>query len=75
MELIAFLVAELYAHFTQFFYADSVFTGNRAALFDTELQNLTPELFGLFQLTRVVGIVEYQRVEVAITGMENIRDR
>ena len=74
VKLITLLIAELNAHFAQFLDTHTMFAGNRTALFDTQLQNFTTELFGFFELPGIVTIVENKRVEITIAGVENIRN-
>src|SRR5208282_4878109 len=48
--------------------------GEHAADLDAEPQNIGTELFGAFELARLVGVVEDQRMQVAVAGMKHIGD-
>src|SRR3954470_12606323 len=54
--------------------ADAMLAGEHAADFHAEPQNVGTEMLGPFELTRLVGIVEHQRVQVAVSGMKDIGD-
>src|SRR5205814_8473222 len=41
---------------------------------DAELQDLRPELLGPLQLARLVGVVQDQRMQVAVAGVKHIGD-
>src|SRR5210317_2125874 len=72
MELIALWLCELDAHFTEFFDADAVFTGDGSATLDAQLQNPATQLLGSFEFALVAGIVKNQRVQVAVTGVKHV---
>ena len=54
--------------------ADAVLAGEHAADLDAELEDLGAELLGLVELARLVGVVEDQRMQVAVAGMEHVGD-
>ena len=74
MKLGQFCRIKLYTHLAYFFHANAVFTGDRAADFDADFQYLPTQFFGALQLTFNIGIVKYERVQIAVTSMENIND-
>src|SRR5438105_3567140 len=54
--------------------ADAVLAGQHAADLDAELQNVRAEFFGALELTRLVGVVEDERMQIAVAGVEDIGD-
>ena len=72
MEGFQFSRFELYTHGVDFFDAHAVFAGDGAADVDAELEDFGTEIFGTFELTGIIGIVEDQRMQVAVAGMEYI---
>ncbi len=54
--------------------ADAVLAGQHAADLDAELQDFRAERLGLVELARLVGVVEDQRMQVAVAGMEHVGD-
>src|SRR5580698_4918798 len=53
---------------------DAVLAGEYAADFDAEPQYIGAELFGALEFVGLIGIVEDQRVQIAIAGMKYIGD-
>ncbi len=49
-----------------------VLAGEHTPDLDAQLQDLGPELFGLLELAWLVGVVEDERMQVAIAGMEHV---
>ena len=54
--------------------ADAMLAGENAPDLDAELENFGAELFGLLQLTRDIGIIENERMQIAIAGMKHVGD-
>src|SRR5260221_2586046 len=54
--------------------ADAVLAGEDAADLDAQPQDVGAESLGTLELARLVGIVEDERVEIAVAGMEDIGD-
>ena len=54
------------------FDADSVLPGNRATDGDTQFQNLAGQVLGPFELSRMVGIVQDQWVQITVTGVKHV---
>ena len=73
MKLAQFRHGKLYAHLVDFLHTHTVFTGNRAAERDTQLQDFTAELFCALQIARLIGIIQNQRMQIAVAGMKYIR--
>ena len=65
---------EHFRHHVLLLFPDAVFAGDRTARGETEFEDLEREGFGSFFLTRDVAIVEDERVEIAVTSVENIGD-
>src|SRR3954452_8973214 len=63
-------LGELLGHQVALLDADAVLSGQHAADLDAKLQDIGAELLRPLQLARNVGIVEDQRVQVAVAGME-----
>jgi hypothetical protein len=70
-----FARTELRTHLVDFLHAHPVLASDAAAYFDTQFENLAAKFLGADQLARLGGIVENQRVQIAIPGMENIDAR
>ena len=54
--------------------ADAVLAGQHAADLDAEPQDVGAERLGALQLARLVGVVEDQRMQVAVAGVEDVGD-
>ena len=65
----------LHAHQVALLYADAVLAGQAAAELDAQLQDLEARDIGALQLGLVVGVVEDQRVQIAVARMEDVGDR
>src|SRR5262249_26470395 len=61
-------------HEVALFDADAMLAGEHAADLDAIAQDVGAELLGARQLALVVGIVENERMEIAVAGMEDIGD-
>ena len=68
----AFGLAELHAHRVELLDTDAVFAGDGAAERDAELENVGAEGLGAVQLIGIVGVEQDQRMEIAVTGMEDV---
>ena len=75
MKLQQFTVIELHAHLVDFFHANAVFAGDGAADFNADFQDPAAQLLGSLEFALDIGIIEDQRMQVAVAGMENIDDR
>src|SRR6202041_1563097 len=53
---------------------DPVLAGQYTANLNTKLENVTAELLGALDFARLVRVVEDQRVQIAVAGMEYIGD-
>ena len=62
------------AHQVALFDADAVLAGQHAADLDAEPQDVGAERLGALDLARLVGVVEDQRMEIAVAGMKHIGD-
>jgi hypothetical protein len=51
-----------------------VLAGQHAADLDAELEDVGAERLGALQLARLVGVVEDQRMQVAVAGVEHVGD-
>src|SRR5690606_14712540 len=60
------------AHQVALLDADAVFAGQHAALFGAQLQDVGPERLGAPQLIVVVRVIQDERMQVAIAGMEHV---
>ncbi len=65
---------ELIRHEIALLDADAVLARQHAADVDAELQDLEAERFGSLDLAGHIGVVEDQRVQVAVAGVEDIRN-
>jgi len=52
-----------------------VLAGDRAADLHAKLEDAAAELLGAMQFARLVRIEQDQRMQVAVAGVEHIRDR
>src|SRR5262249_51491361 len=67
-------LAEHRAHEVALLDADAVLARKDAAHRDAELQDVAAESLGALELARLVGVVEDERVEIAVAGMKDIGD-
>jgi len=67
--------AELHAHRVELLDADAVLAGDRAADLDAQFEDARAERLGTGKLFVDVRVVGDQRVEIAVAGMEDVRDR
>jgi hypothetical protein len=74
VKLRQFVAFELRAHLIDLFDTDAVFARDRATGFHAELQDLAAEFFGAFQFAWLVGVIQDQRMQIAIAGMKYIGD-
>ena len=51
-----------------------MFARDRTANFHAQQQNALAEFFRALQFTRLVGIKQDQRMQIAVSGVEHIRD-
>ena len=42
--------------------------------FDAKLENIGTKGLGTLDLAGIVGVVEYKRMEIAVAGVEDVRD-
>ena len=70
--LFQIIFREHFPHQVTFFNPNTVFTRQHAAKFNTSLQDSRAKIFRPLKLARGVGIKKYQRMQISITGMENI---
>ena len=61
-------------HQIALFDADAVLAGEHAADLDAQPQDIGAELLGAFELAGIVGVVEDQRMQIAVAGMEHVGD-
>ena len=54
--------------------ADAVLAGQHAADLDAELEDLGAELLGAVEFAGLVGVVEDERMQIAVAGMEHVGD-
>ena len=73
VELGEFSRLKLHAHLVDLLHAHAVLAGDGAADLDAQFQNLAAEFLGAFQFAGFVGVVEDQRVKIAVASVENIR--
>src|SRR5262249_35996154 len=64
---------ELYAHLVDLLHAHAVLASDGAADLDAFLEHLAREALGAVELVGVVRVVENQRVQVAVAGVEHVR--
>jgi len=72
MKLAEFGSLKLDAHLIDFFHAYAVFTGDGAADFDTQGQNLAPKCLGALQFAGLIGIELNPRVQVTVARVEHV---
>ncbi len=65
---------KLHTHAVNFLHTHTVFTRDGAADSDTQVENLGAEFLGPSEFIRLVGVIQNQRMQIAVTGMENIGD-
>src|SRR4029453_3861088 len=64
--------AELDAHLRQLLDPDAVLAGDRPADLDAKLEDRGAERFGARHLALGIGIVEDQRAQISLAGMEHV---
>jgi len=62
------------SHQVAFFDADTVLTGQHAADLDAELQYIGSKSLGSLDLFGPIGIIQDERVKIAVAGMEHVGD-
>jgi len=67
-------IRESERHELGLFHADTVFSGERAADFETVADNFGGGLHGAFELRGVARIVEDDGVEIAVAGVKDVAD-
>ena len=67
-------LGEHHRHQVALFDADAVLAGQHAADLDAELQDVGAELFGAVELALFVGVVQNERMQVAVAGVEHVGD-
>src|SRR3546814_5305418 len=67
-------LAEHRAHEIALLDADAMLAGQHAADLDAELQDVGAEVLRLLQLARLVGVVEDERMQVAVAGVKDVGD-
>src|SRR5258705_11541807 len=72
--LVEIYLAEHLAHQVALLDADAMFTGQHAAEFDADPQDIGAEGFRPLDLAWPVGIVQDQGMQVAVAGMKHIGD-
>lgn len=65
-------LAEHFRHQIALLDADAVLAGEHAAELDAGAQDVGAEGFGALDLAGLVGIVEDQRMQIAVAGMEHV---
>src|SRR5438477_12561163 len=63
------------SHEVALFDAYPVLTRQHATDFDAELEDIGAEGLGTLDLAGLVGVIENEWMEIAVAGMEDIRDR
>ena len=63
------------SHKVALFDADPVLAGKHSTDFDAELEDIGTKGLGTLDLAGLVGVVEDKRMEIAVAGMEDVRDR
>src|ERR1700738_4503719 len=53
-------------------HANAVLAGQHAADLDTQPQNIGAELLGALEFARLVGVVEDERMQIAVAGGKNM---
>ena len=74
MLLVEIDLAEHLAHQIALFDADAMLAGQDAAEFDAYAQDVGAERFRPLHLARLVGIVEDQRMQIAVAGVKHVGD-
>ena len=72
VKLRQFAAAELHTHLIDLLHTHAMLAGNRAANGNTHLQNARTHRFGCVQFTWLVGIVQNQRMQIAVARMKHI---
>lgn len=72
MELFKLLGRELDTHLVQLLDPHAMLPGDGAAGLDANLENLPAERFRPFQLTGGIGVIEDERMQVAVARMEDV---
>ena len=62
------------AHEVAFFDPDAMFTRQNTADLNAEPQNIGAKLFRCGELSRDIGVVEYERMQIAVTSVEDVGD-
>jgi hypothetical protein len=62
------------AHQIALFDPNPVLAGQHAANLDAKLENVGAEFLGPGKLARLIGVVQDQRMEIAIAGVEDVGD-
>ena len=70
--LLQVVLAEHLAHQVALFHADAVLAGQHAADPHAGAQNVGAERLRLLQVARSVGIVEDQRMQIAVAGVKDV---
>ncbi len=63
---------ELNAHLRQLFDADAMLAGDRSADGDAQLEDRGAERLGALRLARLVGVVQDERMEVAVARVKDV---
>ena len=61
-------------HQVALLHADAMLAGEHAADLDAELEDIRAECLRSLELARLVGVVENQRVQIAVAGVEDVGD-
>src|SRR5262245_33648437 len=61
-------------HQVALLHAHPMLAGEHTAHLDAKLQDVGAELFRTLELARLVGIIENERMEIAVAGMEHVGD-
>src|SRR5699024_6594608 len=61
-----------HTHLVDLFHTDAVFAGNRAAVFQAELADGAAKGLGALEFAGNVGIIENQRMQIAVAGMKDV---
>jgi hypothetical protein len=67
-------LAEHFRHQVALLHADAVLAGQHAADLDAKAQDIGAKTFGLLQFARHVGVVEDQRMQIAVAGVKDVGD-
>jgi hypothetical protein len=63
------------SHEVTLFDADPVLAGQHSTDFDAELEDIGTKSLGALDLAGDVGVIENKWMEIAVAGMEDVRDR